>query len=165
MVDDPAYPAVTSDSFSDGLSRDDLVLFKPEDINNEDISENSDLIEGIKRIAAFAILKTKKDKAGAEAIIYQSVINRLFAEEPLSEEDYSIIADKSFEKNLSRFAAAATEYTEQLTNARAAVELLDSYLKPYIQAGQIPEILQEIQSEVRQPAARQSKSNSPVSVR
>ena len=145
MAEDPAN-SVPADAFPDGLSRDDLVVFDPTDIAEKPASSGeSDLIEGVKRIAAFAVLKAKKDKAGIDAVPYHALIPRLLAAQPLSETEANQIMDKSFEKALSRFAATAAEYSGQLEDARAAIKLLGPYLEPYVQAGQTPAIVKEIE--------------------
>lgn len=146
MAEDPGS-SVPADAFPDGLSRDDLVVFDPTtDIAEKPASSGeSDLIEGVKRIAAFAVLKAKKDTTGKDIAPYCVLIPRLLSSEPLSEAEIMAITDKTFEKTFARFATAAADYSGQIESARAAIKLLEPYLEPYIQAGQTPAIVEEIE--------------------
>lgn len=123
-MDDSEDTSLTSESFANGLSVDDLIVVEPLVAEAADAEDEPEIIQAVKAIATLANLRVSLEEAHQNAVGLRSVIEALFSPEPLTSEQMQQLVDKNFAKTLIKFAEAKAARDKFLPTAEAAWEIL-----------------------------------------
>jgi hypothetical protein len=122
-MDDPEDSNLTSESFADGLSANDLIVVEPPSTEQSE-DEEPEIIQAVKAIASLASLRVSLEEAYKGAAELRPAIEALFSSEPLTPEQVQKVTDKNFSKILIKFAEARATHDKFLPVAEQAWQLL-----------------------------------------
>ncbi len=124
LMDDGKLPTNLADGFGPHQF---IEVKEPE--STPDLKEKEDaVVEAVQVLSHLATLKVKTQESRGEALEVRELVDLLFTDEPITEEQIASLKDGF--KSLKNFAQSNLKFREARSQAEAARQVLDEALKP-----------------------------------
>jgi hypothetical protein len=123
LMDDGKLPT----NLADGFDPQQLIEVKTPDITADVKSREDAVVEAVQVLNHLATLKVKMQDSREEALEVRKLIDLLFTDEPITEEQLANLKDGF--KTLKSFAQSNLKYRDARSQAEVARQVLDEALK------------------------------------
>lgn len=123
LMDDGKLPT----NLSDGFGADQLIEVKEPEPTEAVKNDEDAVVEAVQILSNLATLKVKVQDSRADALEVRQLVDLLFTDEPITEEQLNSLKDGF--KVLKTFAQQNLRYRDARSQAEAARKILDEALK------------------------------------
>ena len=124
LMDDGKLPT----NLADGFDPQQFIEVKTPEPTADVKSQEDTVVEAVQVLSHLATLKMKMQDSREEALAVRQLIDLLFTDEPISEEQIASLKDGF--KTLKSFAQSNLKYRDARSQAETARQVLDDALKP-----------------------------------
>ena len=124
LMDDGKLPT----NLTDGFAPDQFIEVKPPEPTQDLKNQEDTVVDAVQVLSHLATLKVKTQESRIEALQVRDLVDLLFTDEPISEEQVASLKDGF--KTLKTFAQSNLKYRDARSQAEAARAILDEALKP-----------------------------------
>jgi hypothetical protein len=114
-------------NLANGFDPQQFIEVKPPETNSDVKSQEDAVVEAVQVLSHLATLKMKMQDSREEALQVRKLVDLLFTDEPITEEQIASLKDGF--KTLKSFAQSNLKYKDARSQAEAAREVLDEALK------------------------------------
>ncbi len=115
-------------TLADGFDPQQFIEVKEPETSPQVQSQEDAVVEAVQVLSALATLKLKMQESRTEALKVRELVDLLFADDPITEEQVESLKDGF--KTLKSFAQSNLKFRDARSRAAAAREVLDEALKP-----------------------------------
>lgn len=115
-------------NLTDGFDPQQFIEVKPLESNADLKSQEDTVVEAVQMLSHLATLKVKMQDSREEALQVRELVDLLFSDEPITEEQVASLKDGF--KTLKSFAQSNLKYRDARSQAETARQILDEALKP-----------------------------------
>ncbi|MEM6518031.1 MAG: hypothetical protein AAF892_07365 [Cyanobacteria bacterium P01_D01_bin.71] len=124
LMDDGQLPT----NLANGFDPQQFIEVKPPESNADVKSQEDTVVEAVQILSHLATLKLKTQDSREEALQVRKLVDLLFTDEPITEEQIASLKDGF--KTLKSFAQSNLKYRDARSQAESARQILDDALKP-----------------------------------
>ncbi len=124
LMDDGKLPT----NLADGFDPQQFIEVKTPEPTADVKSQEDTVVEAVQILSHLATLKMKMQDSREEALVVRQLIDLLFTDEPISEDQIASLKDGF--KTLKSFAQSNLKYRDARSQAEIARQVLDDALKP-----------------------------------
>ncbi|MDB9526178.1 hypothetical protein PN498_09290 [Oscillatoria sp. CS-180] len=124
MMDDGKLPT----NLANGFDPQQFIEVKTPETTSDVKSQEDAVVEAVQVLSHLATLKMKTQDSREEALQVRKLVDLLFTDEPITEEQISSLKDGF--KTLKTFAQSNLKYRDARSHAESARRVLDEALKP-----------------------------------